>query len=327
VRHVHWRCVLALASVWAAPAWAEEPAAEAPAAKATDEPPFLRLSRDEAGRSVALETSIVRYAPAAGAPEGLAVDLVAALHVGEKDYYAQLNELFAEYDVLLYELVAPEGTEVPAGGGEERSGISSIQGGIQDLLGLEFQLEQVDYQRDNFIHADMSPDEMAASMKARGETLWVLVFRLLGQSILQDARTQTKEGEEAEPPISPLELFFAPDRELRLKRLLAEQFEDMDVAMIALEGEEGSTLITERNKVALQVLREQIDAGKRKIGVFYGAGHMPDMHRRLRDDFGLVAGEPRWLVAWDLKGAEEEEADDGDEESRSTDDPLGDLQP
>jgi hypothetical protein len=69
-----------------------------------------------------------------------------------------------------------------------------------------------------------------------------------------------------------------------------------------LEGPGGSTLISGRNAIALKVLRKQIDDGKRKIAIFYGGGHMPDMDKHLRDDFGLVPVETRWLTAWDLKG-------------------------
>ena len=35
-----------------------------------------------------------------------------------------------------------------------------------------------------------------------------------------------------------------------MKRLMAEQFENMEGAMEALDGPHGSTLVTERNKVA-----------------------------------------------------------------------------
>ena len=58
-----------------------------------------------------------------------------------------------------------------------------------------------------------------------------------------------------------------------------------------MEGPKGSTLISGRNKVALDVLRKEIAAGKKKIAIFYGAGHMPDFQKRLRDDFGDEAGQ------------------------------------
>jgi hypothetical protein len=87
-----------------------------------------------------------------------------------------------------------------------------------------------------------------------------------------------------------------------MKRVLAEQFEDLEGSLTAISGPEGSTLISERNKVALAVLRKQIGAGKRKLAIFYGAGHMFDFEERLHDDFGLAPVSTRWLTAWDLKG-------------------------
>ena len=67
---------------------------------------------------------------------------------------------------------------------------------------------------------------------------------------------------------------------MALKRVIANQLE-MNDTLAALEGPAGSTLISGRNKIALDVLRKQIAAGKRKIAIFYGGGHMPDMDKHL----------------------------------------------
>ncbi len=72
---------------------------------------------------------------------------------------------------------------------------------------------------------------------------------------------------------------FDAKRSHKLKQIMAEQFEGMDGMMEAIEGPDGSTIISERNKVALAGLKEQIAAGKKRIGIFYGAGHMPDMEQ------------------------------------------------
>jgi hypothetical protein len=93
---------------------------------------------------------------------------------------------------------------------------------------------------------------------------------------------------------------FDKRRAVALKRVLAEQFEDMGGMTAALDGPQGSTIITERNKVALQQLAKQIGAGKKRIGVFYGAGHLPDMEKRLIADFKLKRGDQQWLTAWHL---------------------------
>jgi len=87
------------------------------------------------------------------------------------------------------------------------------------------------------------------------------------------------------------------DRALALKRIMAEQFEDMEGSVQALGGPLGSTLIQERNKVALSVLRKQLAAGKQRIAIFYGAGHLGDFDQRLREDFDLTPSRPDgWRV-------------------------------
>ena len=64
--------------------------------------------------------------------------------------------------MVLYELVAPEGTKIPKGGGEgSGSFVSTMQKAMKDLLQLEFQLEIVDYTRKNLVHADMSPEQFS----------------------------------------------------------------------------------------------------------------------------------------------------------------------
>jgi hypothetical protein len=96
-------------------------------------------------------------------------------------------------------------------------------------------------------------------------------------------------------------LFFGKDREVRLRRIMAEQFTDMEVLTAAFGGEEGSSLITDRNGAALEVLSEQIANGKKRMAIFYGAAHMEDFDRRLREDFGMEPGEVEWVEAWDLR--------------------------
>ena len=54
-------------------------------------------------------------------------------------------------------------------------------------------------------------------------------------------------------------------------------------------------------KRALEVLEEQLKAGKRRIGIFYGAGHLPGMERRLIADFGLKRSNVHWIEAWNLR--------------------------
>ncbi len=270
-----------------------------PAAK-QGPPRFIRVKRNDDKTPVALETSVTRYVPKEAGRDGVQIDLVGVVHIGEKDYYEKLNERFRDYDVVLYELVAPEGTRVPKGGG--RGGnvhpLSALQQGMKSMLALEFQLEHIDYTVKNLVHADMTPEEMAKSMSDRQESWSQMFFRMIGQGIAQQSKNQGGGGDYA-----MLAALFSKDRPLKLKRILAQQFEDMDASMSVLEGPDGSTLITERNKKALSVLDRELKAGKKRIAVFYGAGHMQDMEKRLLADFGLKLTDEQWLTAWRMEVA------------------------
>jgi hypothetical protein len=278
------------------------PAADADSAAskkaATSTSPFMRLTRDARQSPVALETAIVRDRTSTG-PRGLVVTLVGVLHIGEKSYYAQLNRELASYDAVLYELVASPNRNVPKAGESGGSNpLSLAQNGMKDLLGLEFQLNAIDYTGKNMVHADMSPDEFARSMEQRGESLTTMFMRMMGYAMARQSQSS-----DAINGGRLLMALFDKNRALALKRLMAEQFLDSDDSLAALEGPQGSTLISGRNQVVVETLRKQIAAGKRKIAIFYGAGHMPDMQKRLHEAFALEPVDTRWLVAWDLKSA------------------------
>ena len=258
---------------------------------------WIRMERAEDGKTaLGLQTAIVRYRPADGDPNGPTVDLVAAIHVGDKEYYEALNKQFKQYDALLYELVAPKGVKVPKGrGASNGSAIGALQNGMKDLLKLEHQLELVDYTPANFVHADMSPDDFSKKMAERGESFLTMFFRIMGEGMAQQAKNPSKYSD-----LDVLMAFFSKDRDAKLKAIMAEQFAGMETMMVSLGGPDGSTIITERNKVALEVLGQEVKKGRKKIGIFYGAGHMVDMDERLKKDFNLVPSETIWLTAWDL---------------------------
>lgn len=265
---------------------------------------FLRLTRDEQGNPVSMDTAIASYVPADGRHEGLQVDLIGAVHIGERDYYEKLNKAFANYQVVLYELVAPKGTRIPKGGARSVHPVSMLQSGMKEMLGLESQVERIDYSRDNLVHADMSPEDFSKSMEDRGDNFFALFFRLLGRSLAEQSKQQALAQTGRRPARSNdaelLLALFDPRRSFKLKQVMAEQFEDLEGIMDVFEGPNGSTLISERNKVALQGLGEQIEAGKRRIAIFYGAGHMPDMEQRLCKEFRMKRSGEQWLVAWHL---------------------------
>jgi hypothetical protein len=285
-----------------APAAEDEPkttasAASQAASSADDAGKFMRIRRDADNQPIALETAVTRYVSKAGQQPAVQVDLIGAVHVGEHQYYEQLNDLFKTYDVVLYELVAPEGTRIQPGQPRGSNPVSALQMLMKNVLKLEFQLDQIDYTRPNLVHADMSPTQFTQSMKDRGESFVSMFLRLM----LDSMAVQAKRGsQQSTSDIGLLVALIAKDRAFRLKKIMAEQFETMEEQMSSLSGPKGSTIITERNKKALEVLRTQIEQGKRHVAIFYGAGHLSDMEQRLINDFGLQKDSQRWLTAWSM---------------------------
>lgn len=276
------------------PAFAENPSPKNDKPEKKDQ--YVRLRRDDKNEPLALETSIVRFNAKGGKYEGAEVDLIGAIHVGDKNYYDQLNTCFKKYEAVLYELVARENANVPQPGATPGSAIGGMQVGMKALLGLEHQLDCIDYRAENLVHADMTPEEFTATMKKRDESFMAMFFRMMGHGIAQQTKDPAGTSD-----WQLLSAMFAKDRDYRLKRIMAAQFSDLDGSMEAFNGPDGSTIITERNKKAFKVLQRELDAGRKKIAVFYGAGHLSDMESRLIKDFGMVRGETEWLCAWSLE--------------------------
>lgn len=257
---------------------------------------FIRISKDHNGNPAALQLANVRYVPASGIPADVYVDLISAVHVADKSYYENLNTLFKNYDVVLYELVAPEGTKVsnrpPSGG---KSMLSAVQLGMKNVLGLTFQLEEVDYDADNFVHADISPDDFVNSMDKKGESFVSMFLRMWLVSMQQQATNPNAVND-----VELMMALFSSNREMNLKRLVARQFIDMEPVMKSIEGDNGSTLVTERNLKALKVLRQQLEKGHKKIAIFYGAAHMQEMEKVLIEDFKFKPQNISWVDAWNL---------------------------
>jgi len=261
-------------------------------------PEFIRIQRNENRDPVALQTAIAKYVPAGG-EKGAEIDLVAVVHIGEQAYYERLNKEFEKYDALLYELVAPEGNKPPKGGEMKSDNpLAMLQQGMTFFLGLEHQLEVVDYRKSNFIHADLSPEGMKKAMKERGDDKMTIILGVIAD-LLRKRNLDADKPEPQAPDISLTDLLNPK----KFKRIMAQQFEDAG-GDVSLGGTINRLLVEDRNKACIKVLQQQLTAGKKKIAIFYGAAHMPDFDKRLKEDFGMKRTESEWITAWNL-------ADDG----------------
>ncbi len=253
---------------------------------------FARIATDEQGHASALQLAIVSYRPSNGR---YSVDLISAVHIGDKAYYAELNERFRGYDALLYELIGPPNAR-PSGQPSERAGLlSNSQLAMTHMLDLEFQLNEIDYGQPNLVHADLSPEELSESMADRGESLYVYFWRVFYASMEEYVRDPLGLRD-----LKLLTAMLSSDGQGALKLALAYEMTRIDRVRDALDGDSGSAIIGSRNERAIDVLSRQIDLGAERIGIFFGAAHMPDLERRLVHDLELSKYETSWIDAWDL---------------------------
>lgn len=255
-----------------------------------DESQFIRF-QEKAGGGGVLQTNIVPYVN----DEGVRVDLIGAVHVGDHAYYELLNERFRQYDSLLYEMVKPseaQGVRQDAGPGLGLIGM--LQQAMKTILELEHQVAAIDYRAENFVHADMDLETFMRRQAEKGEGFLEMMLR----QMLNDMTRPVDPDHQPPSLVEILDALEAPDRARRLKLLFAEELSRPE-QMMKLFGEE-SVILDERNDAAFEVLDERIEAGDRRLGVFYGAAHLPDMAEMLKERGFGREGEIEWLSAWDM---------------------------
>ena len=197
---------------------------------------------------------------------------------------------------MLYELVAPEGIKPPTSGEQKSDNpLAMLQRGMKFFLRLEHQLEVVDYGKANFIHADLW---IRTAMQERGDDE-MTVFLGVVADLLRKKNLGAGKTAPQTPDISLNDLL----KPAKFKRMMAQQFEDAG-GDVVLGRTVNQLLVEDRNKACIKVLQQQLAAGKKKIAIFYGAAHMPDFDKRLKEDFGMKRTTSEWIDAWNL-------ADDG----------------
>jgi hypothetical protein len=272
-----------------------EPVAVEAAAEA---PQFIRVEDGEAATQ--LQTALVRYRKGEAT-----VDLVGAVHIADKKYYDDLNTRFTGYDAVLFEGIGspppppaadavvpePPPEEAAPAVAKKPGKLDGLHGAYQagaDWLGLSYQMKEIDYRKANFVHADLSAEEFAALQAERKESL-------LGFVVKAGLQQQAKPAKEP----STLKLLTSLVRRDKngLKRELVHTLGAGDDQIAAIAGD--SVIITDRNVKCLEVLDREVQAGKKKLGIFYGAAHFPDMEKRLLEAGWEKTGS-EWLTAWEI---------------------------
>jgi len=267
----------ALAAVcFALPALAEAP-------KPTD---FIRV--DEDAKAARLQTAVTRYEK-----DGVSVDLIGAVHIADAAYYKGLAKRFEDYQSVLYEMVGGQNANLPKDAGEKAaakkqkdlSGLHQIYTMVASFLSLTGQMESIDYTKANFVHADVTQEEFERLQAERGE------------SIIGFAQKAQKEGAAKQPDPQKLMQAMLSGNSKNMKLEIIHTLGGGDDQIKIFTGE--SAIIGDRNAKCLEVLDSELEKGRKKLAIFYGAAHFPDMEKRLLEK-GYKMTKQEWATAWDV---------------------------
>jgi len=262
---------------------------------AQEESEYVRFVQGDTQWEGELQTAIVSFENDAG----VQLNLVAAVHLGEEEYYAALNDYFKTQDVVLYELVA-EPNQVPVRDSRESSTslIGFIQQAMAGFLNIGFQLDEIDYTQSNFLHADLTPSQLDELMASKNENFFTLFLNLAMAQIAE----QNASPDEPLSSFTLLSLMSAMNSENQnaaLKFLFAQELGRSGGVIVGEELEQQLTILGDRNKAALRVLGEALqNPGFRQISIFYGAAHMPGIEREISATLGFARTGLEWQSAW-----------------------------
>ncbi|XP_047939914.1 uncharacterized protein LOC125187375 isoform X2 [Salvia hispanica] len=243
----------------------------------------IRFKRDSHGQ---LQTAILTYRkkfPFSIFQPLLRVDLVSTIHIAEKERCLMTSRsLKNSRSRVFYNDFGGSVLWTPTSGG------SVLQRLLAKFFTLDFQLDCLDYQADNWYHADLDKETFVSLQNERGENI---------STFFRDTKRKSREALPREDlgPWRSRRDFGASMRFLLAKGLAK------DVAQITADVEDTSVMIGERNRAATRALRRAIDGGNKKIAIIYGAGHMKDLGRRLRKEFDLIPTQVHWITAFSIK--------------------------
>jgi hypothetical protein len=277
--------------------------------------PILRIHQLTNG-SVALQVAIRDLLPSRR--HHPVIRLVGVTHLGSTDYYQALQHRLDAQPLVLFEGVGATNKQFIA----TRNNQYALQPALARALGLRFQLDAINYSSPHFINSDLSVEELSRIF-ASPDPIPIAP---------SDPNADSPPDPPSDAPLGELlslmdgsswsGIFMrfgvafisaSPKLQATVRLVLIE-------TLGSLEGDLGDAtglppdlrrlmeiLIRERNSAVLRDLSQLIDRARKSrhdripsLAIFYGAGHLSDLERRIRADLGYVPGPDEWLTAFDV---------------------------
>lgn len=194
----------------------------------------------------------------------------------------------------------------------ERSDDAGIQGDLAAALGLVFQLDGINYDREHFVHSDMSVAELMARLQGRKPAADDDDHAGGEQTVDTNQFLQALGGGSA-MVMNVLKGMLglmqqSPRLQHMAKALMIEMLGEIEGDPSRLGGSLPpqmarmmKVIVDERNQTVIDDLKAQLarpDKPK-SIAVFYGAAHYPDLEARLADQCRYKPASEFWLTAFD----------------------------
>jgi hypothetical protein len=278
--------------------------------------PYLRKA-DAANGAVALQTALRAFAPEK--KRAPVVWLAAVTHLGTTNYYAELQQFLDAQSLVLFEGVGATNKTFELSQNEAYS----LQGALAKALGLEFQLNALEYSREHFRNSDLSlaqldelfdgpangfqtgkaasaagappPALAAAAQSRRPDELGQVVDLMQGTGLLGGLARLGVAFLGASPRLQAL-------TKVTLIEVLGQVQGDVSQMAGLPPGFQRllRVLVRERNRVVMRdvgaALRQR--PRPRSVAVLYGAGHMAHLEEQLWRELGYRPVGERWLTAF-----------------------------
>ncbi len=179
----------------------------------------------------------------------------------------------------------------------------NIQLELANALGLEFQLDAVEYNGDDWRCSDMTVVQLDRAMREKGVDFGPISGALTGSSLPAKIATFALRA------IAWADTWFDNTISDTIKVVMIDLLSD-DLAMEQALKQFGAgfeeVIVDQRNQVVIDDLKAVIadEADVQSVAIFYGAAHMPDMAERLADQLGYEPVEQQWMTAIKLNYAD-----------------------
>lgn len=270
--------------------------------------PAMRREQVRPGNH-ALRIAVRDYVPLDGA--GPRIRLVGAVHVASRAFYTDVQAVLDQADCVLFEGVSESPDDFKRDPAARKK--DHLYTKIADALGLITQFEGVDYRRDHFVNADLSPRQMLELLEADiakgGET--AAAARAAKEQF--GALTKVMKGGGGGMSGMMINLMLGVvERSPRMRATLLLTLASVDPESepgMGMGGKGGARLgqliLEDRNAAVIEAIRGQVgELGvDRTVAAFYGAAHLRGLEDALIRRLGYVPAETRWLTAFEVDAA------------------------